>query len=298
MKIYQDILSNFIGIILLKIDTEGNILNITIDTKGITKNNPPKTVYKLFSKEDKFRIDRILSTGYSGKKKYFELYQGYGKGQYVDVSTAYYDKELYMYIQMFESERERAVMYDRYVEKLATIAEKDVLTKVLNRHGLWESVKSIVTNVDPERRIGIVYMDVDNLKHINDTYGHESGDKLILKITEILKSTVRHRDIVTRYGGDEFVIVVQEYSGKTSTAYGLAQRLKRHIEEIKGKYASTASFGVHITKVKNLSKYKDDEKALEQAWKKELEKADMATYKSKEAGKNTISTSSEYKRYY
>jgi diguanylate cyclase (GGDEF)-like protein len=298
MKIYQDILSNFTGFILLKIDTEGNILNVTLDTKGITKDTPPRNIYRLFSKGDHFRLKRILSMEYLGKKKYLEMNERYCKGIYADVSVAYYDRDLYMYIQMIEDEREAAIAYDRYIEKLATIAQKDKLTKVLNRHGLWEKLKVIISTTDVERKIGIIFMDIDNLKEINDKYGHESGDKLLLKITEIMQLTVRHRDIITRYGGDEFVIVVEEQSGKTSTAYGLAQRLKREIEGIKGKYASTASFGVHITKVKNLSKYKDNEKELERVWKKELEKADMATYKSKEAGKNRITTSSEYKRYY
>jgi len=159
--------------------------------------------------------------------------------------------------------------------------------KVLNRKGFDEKVARLVKNSDPKKRLGIIYFDMDNLKYINDTHSHKMGDKAILNVMEKLTATVRDRDIVARLGGDEFVI------------YGLAQRLHKQVSKDKGKkYSTTLSMGVHIVKVEDISKNVEDLEKFSAQFKKEVEKADKAAYKSKEDGKNKVSVTKEFLKYY
>jgi len=298
MNPYDNILSNFIGLTVLEIEPSGKVLDIVLDTRNCLQKKKPKNVYDIFSKEEYFRVKRALELGGSERKKYMELSEKYFKGEFVDVAVDWSGTKLYMYIQFFESSRNREVAFDRYIEKLADLSERDPLTHVLNRNGFWQYVKRLLVSSDPDKRIGIIFVDVDGLKKINDKYGHDVGDIAILGISETIFASLRSRDIVTRVGGDEFIIVVEEVSGRRSTAYGLARKLLKNVAEKKGKVCTTISAGVHVTKVKTFSKYVSNDSKLEKEWNKAIKQADKAVYASKEAGGNRVSVSPEYSKYY
>lgn len=296
MNLYNNILSTFIGITVLEIEPSGKVNNIVLDTRNCLHKNKPKNVYDIFSKEEKFRVKRVLEG--TQRKKYMELNSKYFKGEFVDVAVDHLGNKLYMYIQFFESNRDKEVAFDRYIENLANLSERDPLTHVLNRNGFWQQTKKLLLFSDPDKRIGIIYIDVDGLKEINDKYGHDVGDITILEISQTILTSLRDRDIVTRVGGDEFVIVVEELSGKRSTAYGLAKRLLKDIAEKKGISSTTISAGVHVTKVKTFSPYFTKEPQLKKEWDKAIKQADNALYVSKKAGGNRVSVSPEYSKYY
>jgi len=298
MNPYDNILSNFIGLTILEIEPSGKVLDIVLDTRNCLQKKKPKSVYDIFSKEEYFRVKRVLELGGSERKKFMELSEKYFKGEFVDVAVDWSGDRLYMYIQFFESSRDREVAFDRYIEKLADLSERDPLTHVLNRNGFWQYVKRLLLSSDPDKRIGIIFVDVDGLKKINDECGHDAGDVAILGISETIFSSLRNRDIVTRVGGDEFIIVVEEISGKRSTAYGLAKKLVRNVAELKGKVHTTISAGVHVTKVRTFSQYLSKDSKLEKEWNKAIKQADDAVYASKGKGGNCVSVSKEYSKYY
>ena len=298
MNLYNNILSTFIGLTVLEIEPNGKVKNVLLDTRNCLQKNKPKNVYDIFSKEEKFRVKRVLEIGCGERKKYMELNKSYCKGEFVDVAVDWSNGKLYMYIQFFESNRDKEVAFDRYIDELANLSERDPLTHVLNRNGFWQYVKRTLMFSDPDKRIGVVYVDIDGLKEINDEFGHETGDIALLKISQTILASLRDRDIVTRVGGDEFVIVVEELSGKRSTAYGLAKRLLKDISERKGRTSTTVSVGVHVTKVKEFSKYFKNETKLKNEWEKAVKQADTAMYVSKKAGGNRVSVSTGYSKYY
>ena len=298
MNIYENVLSPFIGLVVLRINEEGIILDTVLDTKDFLTGKKPITIYDIFSKEEKYRLNSVLELGGGQRKRFVQISSKYAKEEYVDVAVSWANSQLYMYVQFFESDRNREVEYDRYIQKLANLSERDPLTKVLNRQGFWTRIKRLLMYSDPEKRIGVIYIDIDNLKEINDKYGHGAGDRTITRISEAILLSVRQRDMVVRVGGDEFVIVVEEYSGSKSTAYGLARRLVKDIGNMKGRHASTVSVGVHVTKIKTFSPYMSKEEQLKKAWEKTIKQADEAMYVSKEAGGDHISTSAEYAKYY
>ena len=133
-----------------------------------------------------------------------------------------------------------------------------------------------------------MFIDIDKLKTINDTKGHKIGDKAISQISTLIAKSIRQRDIAVRYGGDEFIIVVEELSGSRSTAYGLAKRLIREINKTKGKYITTISIGVHIFKVGDVMKKGISDIALHRSWEEQVVKADNLAYEAKKGGRNTL----------
>ena len=96
----------------------------------------------------------------------------------------------------------------RMLRKLESKAYKDSLTGVYNRKFLEEVFKLEIEKYKKFRKsFCILFLDLNNFKMVNDTYGHIEGDKLLQKVAQIIKSSVRKDDFVIRYGGDEFVIV-------------------------------------------------------------------------------------------
>ncbi len=298
MKECAKILSLFTSDVLIKIDKEGNILETILNTKKGLDITGVKTVYELFSPEERVRVKRSVAMGFNSKKRFMEIDEKFGIDQYVDVEVAQYKNDIYMFIRFFVSNRQKEVEYERYVEGLLNLSEKDPLTQAYNRHGLFEKVRKLISFSDPEKKVGIIFVDMDNLKRINDTYGHMAGDEAILGIVEILVSTVRQRDIVARVGGDEFAVIVEEMSGNKSSVYGLAQRLVTEIQKQSSKYSTTASVGVHVFKIADLLADAKTPEDFEKSFCDQMRKADNATYSAKEAGKNQFKVSKEFAEYY
>jgi diguanylate cyclase (GGDEF)-like protein len=270
----QDILSQFIEICILEIDKEGSIKDILINTKEDLKIQ--KTIYKFFTKENHSQISEILKLSPTQivttlKSRDKILLKTYLSNQKIYVGLIFLDNEI----------------HDEDIENLKHKAEVDELTGLLNRRGYWRRVKSLLTGNDPERKLGILMMDIDDLKHVNDTYGHQKGDRAIKDLGMLIRKEIRVRDIASRWGGDEFIIVVEEMTGKYSTAYGLAKRLHRQLTKIKG-FPTTVSIGVHIVRVGDFRNFKKDEDKLRKAWDKSVNTADQLLYSAKGLGKNRI----------
>jgi diguanylate cyclase (GGDEF)-like protein len=99
----------------------------------------------------------------------------------------------------------------RALEQLQTLATIDTLTKVLNRRKFWEVA---IVELKRASRYGhpftIAYLDLDSFKHVNDTLGHEVGDRLLRFVADTIRKNLRETDTVARLGGDEFVILLSE----------------------------------------------------------------------------------------
>ena len=289
----QNILSTFLDICILQIDSQGNIINVEINTKEKFKPNKAKTIYDIFDKKETERIEKLLNIGLSQRKTYLQLNSKYGLKEYADLEVVYKDEKIYTAIKFYNIQREKE--FEKRIEDFAQKAEEDKLTGLLNRHGYWKYVERVLKGKDPDRKIGIVMVDVDDLKGVNDSKGHIAGDQAIREIGSIIKDTIRHRDIAVRYGGDEFIIIVEELTGRYSTAYGLAKRLHSQISKSK-KTLTTASIGVHVVKIKDFSKYKNNEEKLQKEWDKVVKVADDMAYRAKQAGKDRVECSKSVNR--
>lgn len=132
-------------------------------------------------------------------------------------------------------------------ERLYALSTRDELTGLYNRRGFFTLVEQQLKMADRGKNdIHIFYADMDNLKEINDTHGHQEGDLAIAEMAAILKETFRESDIIARVGGDEFVAVPVGTTGETVAV--IADRINRNIElhntERARSYRLSLSFGI------------------------------------------------------
>ena len=155
----------------------------------------------------------------------------------------------------------------------------DVLTGLYNRRFfLSQASLAVKTASRHDFPISIIICDIDNFKLINDTFGHDIGDKAIIEFSQAIKTAARETDIIARLGGDEFIILLSKSDAKG--AFGLADRMREltaaiHLESDKGEVKFTASFGVS-----SFESTIDIESNIKEA--------DLALYVAKRVGRNNV----------
>ncbi|WP_353518499.1 diguanylate cyclase [Thalassotalea sp. SU-HH00458] len=169
-----------------------------------------------------------------------------------------------------------------------TYARTDALTQLNNRRGFQELTQPIWQGIIRTRRdAAIVLLDIDFFKRFNDQYGHEIGDKVLVKVAQCLKETARKGDVFARWGGEEFILFLPETTEKQ--AYLQAERIRSAIEMleiqvIKLPLSITASFGV----AGSTENYFQGEPLSLRALEPMINLADRALYVAKQKGKNQV----------
>ncbi|MGH0030424.1 MAG: diguanylate cyclase [Myxococcota bacterium] len=150
-----------------------------------------------------------------------------------------------LFIYMLSRLKERYVATQREASALRTYAETDFLTGVANRRSLSESLeREIHRSARTGRSLAVILLDVDRFKDVNDTLGHDEGDRALRRIALVMDRNRRRSDLFGRWGGEEFLLVAPELDLEGGRA--AAERLRAIIEQSsRGSRASiTASFGV------------------------------------------------------
>ena len=169
---------------------------------------------------------------------------------------------------------------------LERLTKIDPLTELLNRRGMAERIEAELTRARRERnRLGILWLDADGFKEINDRHGHAAGDQALIAIAHIIDATIRPYDVAARWGGDEFLIML--YPADPELLQSLGERLLTAIAECRtvidqhGNVVTLrASIGGHLANAD------DTLNSL-------LQHGDQALYAAKEAGRNRYHASSE-----
>lgn len=158
----------------------------------------------------------------------------------------------------------------------------DFLTGIHNRRHFDEMIKRVwKTHLIDEKPVSIIMCDIDNFKDFNDQYGHQSGDKVLVDITQLIIQNVGYSDALHRYGGEEFILILPETS--LTKATGLAEQLRQKIEAMsfdvgQSEQKITMSFGVSARTPFNMNDYVEL-----------IAEADAMLYKSKQNGRNRVS---------
>ena len=166
--------------------------------------------------------------------------------------------------------------------KLKEQANRDPLTNMYNRRYFSDiSEKMIAMSKRAKEPLGVMMIDIDKFKNINDTYGHAVGDEIIKLLSNRLESLIRESDLVARFGGEEFAIILPNADEKS--LMNMAERMRKDIESLSysskdGILKFTVSIGVDV-----FNYDKDDN--IDSA----LNRADKALYKSKSEGRNKVS---------
>ena len=169
----------------------------------------------------------------------------------------------------------RFVISNKRNKKLSYLAERDPLTNCYNRRALYRYMdEDFAGDILPEKYC-ILMVDIDHFKRINDTYGHDVGDGVICEVASILHNCVREKDIVVRYGGEEYCIVLEGMS--VDQAMILAEKIRLKVESSKPNSISvTCSLGLTSMKFGANSS------------SELINQADIALYQSKSLGRNKV----------
>lgn len=179
---------------------------------------------------------------------------------------------------------ENSVMYEKTLQQAST----DAMTGLLNRQTFFAQLdKSIARAAETGGILSLIMVDSDSLKEINDRLGHREGDKHIAEMARVIRGNVRHQDIVCRYGGDEFLILL--HHSTAPQAREVAERIRKSVAELSDPLDGT---GIRPTVSAGIASYPwcgADAASLFQS-------ADAAVYLSKRRGKNQVSLATDLDR--
>ncbi len=164
-------------------------------------------------------------------------------------------------------------------EKILELSIYDALTRLPNRHMFINRVEEMTTSkFSKESGFTLLFMDLDNFKTINDTFGHSFGDELLIEIARRLKNIVRKSDLIARLGGDEFVVLLSELIEPTAIQMIADEIVNSISSDIKLSIGQSVNVSCSI----GISVFPIDARNHEDL----LKFADMAMYRAKEEGKN------------
>ena len=207
------------------------------------------------SKKLKVRIEK------DGKHRYFRPYAK-------DIKTD--DKVLYLVT--FDDITNEYVK----IKELEHMASTDVLTKLFNRNKLNDVLeKEMALSNAISSPMSIIFLDIDHFKKVNDTHGHDVGDKVLIDIANIISSTTRAGDIAARWGGEEFMITLQ--STDAAHASILAEKLRVAVQEYSFAIVGKLTISLGVTE------YKSNES--EETF---VKRVDIALYEAKGSGRNRV----------
>jgi diguanylate cyclase (GGDEF)-like protein len=175
---------------------------------------------------------------------------------------------------------EHASSIEELAEKFGHLALHDTLTKLPNRRNFEQYLKQAISQAGrSKQKIGLLYMDLDGFKLINDQYGHDAGDKALITTVERINKTLRDSDFFARIGGDEFVLVANHFHDKNELQVVANRIIGALNQAIFDNPAEKQVFmGISI----GIAIYPDHVKSA----KALVTAADQAMYKAKTSGKN------------
>jgi diguanylate cyclase (GGDEF)-like protein/PAS domain S-box-containing protein len=165
----------------------------------------------------------------------------------------------------------------KITDALFDLATKDALTNIYNRRYFEELANLKISEIKRyDKDLSLLLFDLDFFKKVNDNYGHNAGDYVLQKVTKITKSNLRSSDILGRYGGEEFIILLPETNVEES--YNIAERIRESIYKSPIEYKNEV---IKTTISLGISEYKKND-----TFENLVEKADINLYLAKSNGRN------------
>ncbi|GAB6906727.1 Signal transduction family protein (GGDEF domain protein) [Desulfosarcina cetonica] len=223
-------------------------------------------------------VDVIVMTGYSQDYSYEEAIN---KGASDFVFKPVRLEELNLRLKRVLRERmlnqERLQMLD----ELKKLSITDGLTQLYNSRYFYSQLKGEIERFKRYgHKLSLLLLDIDHFKAYNDTYGHLEGDKILVRIGQVIRACLRKMDTAYRYGGEEFTIILPGTPGEEART--VAERLRTAVAA--ESFANTGTAGVQITISIGVTQYCRDESVASF-----VQRADQAMYHSKQSGRNQVS---------
>ncbi|MBU4294240.1 MAG: sensor domain-containing diguanylate cyclase [Actinobacteria bacterium] len=172
-------------------------------------------------------------------------------GVIILASLSKYNDENINRIAMFSQSLSLALHNATIHEQMQTLAAIDPLTGLLNRrYGMIRLREEYSRVIRSEGPLGVAMLDIDHFKKINDTYGHLAGDRVLVHISRLTKNLLREGDILMRYGGEEFCIILPGASAEDS--FIMAERIRYAVQESEVTYAG---YNIKVTLSSGIASY-------------------------------------------
>lgn len=227
-----------------------------------------------------YDTDVIVMTGHTENYSYEEAIN---KGASDFIFKPIRFEELLLRLKRVLKERKLSKDRDKMMKKMEQLAITDGLTKLYNsRHFYHQIEHEIQRSKRYNHPLALVLIDIDHFKNYNDTYGHLEGDKILLKLAEIINSHLRTMDSAYRYGGDEYTIILPATSGKEAAT--AAERINNTIKSEKF-YPNLNVKPITITISAGITQYFNNEELTTF-----IQRTDQAMYLSKKQGRNKVTT--------
>ncbi|WP_419764588.1 MAG: GGDEF domain-containing protein [Arcobacter sp.] len=187
-----------------------------------------------------------------------------------------------LFISRFLKEARPTVEVKLLMQALEESAFRDGLTQLYNRKFLDENLKILIPQIKRDKKkIGLLMLDMDHFKAVNDEYGHDIGDKVLKELSRILEENVRESDILVRYGGEEFMVLLIGVDSEES-ALAIAHKIGAKVRENEiDVYAGTT---IKKTISMGLSMFPEDSSSFETV----VKNADIALYEAKSNGRDKV----------
>ncbi len=169
----------------------------------------------------------------------------------------------------------------RFMGQLRQLAVRDQLTGLHSRRFLYEALEDLLPSGRTECRVefSVIFLDVDHFKHVNDRYGHSSGDRVLKEVSRTIRAVTRPEDLCVRYGGEEFVVVVR--SADAMSVAVLAERIRVAVSKLVLTGKGKNSFGVTLSA--GVARHQPGE-----SFDRTLNRADQNLYRAKQGGRNSV----------
>ena len=183
-------------------------------------------------------------------------------------------------VETFAAHAAIALANARMYKEMETMATTDGLTGLANRRRFSELLGEALARAERfDRKVSVLIVDADHFKRVNDTYGHPVGDLVLIRIAKLLQEEARRTDVVARWGGEEFIVILDET--ETAGALQVAERMRESIanERIQGDFGR-----IQVTASMGLATWPVHAKASSRL----VDLADAALYQAKEGGRNQV----------
>jgi len=162
-------------------------------------------------------------------------------------------------------------------DRIITLLYTDLLTGIANRRIFLESLGGAISFAQRHQTpLSIIMADLDDFKSVNDTFGHNAGDRVLQAFATLLMENSREEDLIARWGGEEFIMMLPGTSATEATVFG--ERLRHRFEEI-----TFPDSGIRLTASFGVAAYQPGETSTSF-----IDRADQALYEAKRLGKNQV----------
>ncbi|MBL8453234.1 MAG: GGDEF domain-containing protein [Zoogloea sp.] len=166
-------------------------------------------------------------------------------------------------------------------ERLSLLATTDALTGLANRRHAMDTLQTMLARAQRKGEpLGVIMLDIDSFKAVNDRYGHPTGDRVLQEVARVLQANARDYDLVARLGGEEFLVVCD--GGTPEATAAMAERIRAGVEA--REIHDTADASLHVTV--SLGVHSAVPQSAQEDIEKMIRAADKALYRAKEAGRN------------